>query len=102
MRVEIRNLIKDAQGDRVGYLDIRIIDIGLEIFGCQVHELKGRRWIKLPSKIYKKPGGHVGRNYFAKFFVSADYEAFCDAVFAELDRQFEKGPQVNALVEITK
>jgi len=100
MRVEIRNLIKDAQGDRVGFIDVRIIDIGLELFGCELHEQGSKRWVRLPSKTYKKPNGYLGRNFMAKFFIAEDYRRFCESVFAELDKQLEKSESINALREL--
>ena len=99
MEISIRNYRPDIQGSRVGFIDIRFASPALELFGCSIHQQGDKRWIGLPFKTYVKPGGWKGKNYMAKFHIPEDYQAFCDAVFTELDRQLEKSEQVNALRE---
>ena len=38
------------------FVDFTLLDIGLEIKGCAIHERENRRWLSLPSREYVKNG----------------------------------------------
>ena len=38
------------KGSLLGYADIFVPKMGLEIFGCSLHQKDGRRWVNFPSK----------------------------------------------------
>lgn len=40
------------KGSLLGYFDIFIEKMGLEIYGCTLHQKEGKRWINFPSKDY--------------------------------------------------
>ena len=38
------------KGSLLGFADFRIENLGIDVFGCNVYQKDGRRWINLPSK----------------------------------------------------
>lgn len=45
------------KGSLLGYADLFVPKMGLEIFGCSLHQKDGRRWINLPSREYTDDKG---------------------------------------------
>ena len=45
------------KGSLLGYADLYAPKMGLEIFGCSLHQKDGKRWVNLPSREYTDDQG---------------------------------------------
>lgn len=55
------------KGSLLGYADLYLPKVGIEIYGCSLHQKDGRRWVNLPSKEYTDGNGEKKYAPIVKF-----------------------------------
>lgn len=45
------------KGTLLGYADLYMPKMGIEIYGCSLHQKDGKRWVNLPSREYTDDKG---------------------------------------------
>ena len=69
----------------IGFLAVRLPDVGLEIRDIALHKKNGKRWLQLPVKPYKKKDGGKGWSYILNFHKKEQYNKFQEATLKALD-----------------
>lgn len=69
----------------LGYADFFIPKMGLEIFGCQLHQKNGRRWVNLPSKEFTTPAGEKAYAPIVRFKEKEHQIRFGDEALKAID-----------------
>ena len=54
LQVQAENVRPQRKGSRIGFVDIRFPQIGLELSDCTVHRSHESRWVNLPAGAYEK------------------------------------------------
>jgi hypothetical protein len=92
----------------VGFVDLVIPDLHLEIYEATVHQSGGRRWVGLPAKAQIDRDGRVRRDERGKVLYSAVLrfndnltrdafsERVVEALIAERPRAFDAAPSTGA------
>lgn len=101
--IECINFKPLTKGTLMGFADLRLPKLGLEIFGCSLHQKNGKKWVNFPSKEYTNPQGerkfyqHVRfinpnhQNEFIKEALEA-IEKKCHEEFSDKPQQTEEIP----------
>jgi len=86
------------RGKLVGFLDVFIPSVGIEIYGLTAFESDGRRWFNLPSREYEdKDTGQKKYSPIMRFPNEAYYNAFMNALRKEFDAYCMKQEGPSAL-----
>ena len=62
MKIEILEFKEHHKNTLQGFVDLLIIDTGLEIRGCTLHEKTDSKWIGLPGRAFEKNGEQCWAN----------------------------------------
>ena len=57
MNIAIKNYRPFEKNTLLAFLDLEIVDLGLELRGCTLHSKAGSRWIGFPGRPYKDKEG---------------------------------------------
>jgi len=76
MGVEITKFREFRKNSLIGFCNILMTNIGLEIRDATVHTKDGNQWIGLPPKPYEKEDGSTGYSYIIKFTDKVKYAQF--------------------------
>ena len=76
MPVECTGFRKFEKGTLLGFGDLLLPGVGIEIKECSIHEKNGKRWVNPPSKQYEKPDGTKGYSPLIRFADDKRYQAF--------------------------
>ena len=85
MAIEIIDFKPHHQNTLQGFLVVRLTETGLEIRDIALHQKNDNRWLQLPAKPYKKPGGGKGWSYILNFHEKERYQQFQSVVLDALD-----------------
>lgn len=77
MKIECLTYRPVSKGSFIGFCDLHIIDLGIEIRGCTMYSKDERRWINLPTRAYKNAGGEEKFSQIVRFRDQAQYQEFC-------------------------
>ena len=84
------------KGVLVGFVDIFVEKWGLEVYGIQLFQKNGKRWINFPSRTYEKEGEKKYLPYL-RFKESIHFEEFSKQVMVAIEKdseeRFNKTPQ---------
>ncbi len=83
-----------SKGALLGFADFRLPKMGIEIFGCSVHQKNGRRWVNLPSREYENELGEKKYASHVRFIEQAHYNAFGEQALKAIDKWCEENNQV--------
>lgn len=76
MSIECMRYKPINKGTLLGYVDLYIPKMGLEIYGCSFHQKDGRRWINFPSKEYTDEQGEKKYSATVRFREKSQMEDF--------------------------
>jgi len=85
MVIEIRKFRKHQKGTLVGFTNILMTTIGLEIRDVTLHRKDGQRWIGLPARPYVDANGETKYAYIVKFVDKDRWSRFQKEVLAAVD-----------------
>ena len=74
-----------VKGALLGFADFRLPKMGIEIYGCSVHQKNGRRWVNLPSREYENELGEKKYASYVRFVESSHYSAFIEQALKAID-----------------
>ena len=77
-----------------GYADFWVEKMGLEIYGCAVFQIDGRKWISMPSREYKDADGNSKFIPILRFRQKAHMDAFSKQGFFAI-KQYMKRQKEN-------
>jgi hypothetical protein len=83
-----------AKGALIGYADLYIEKMGIEIYGCAVFQSGNRKWLSMPSREYKDPQGATKYLSIVRFRDKNHMDAFSDAAIQAIDQFRAQQPQV--------
>lgn len=75
------------KGTLLGYADLFVPKMGIEIFGCSLHQKDGRRWINLPSREYTDNKGEKKFFSIIRFPNKAHMEEFSKQAKEAIERK---------------
>lgn len=87
MTIECMRYHAVNQGTLLGYADFYIPKTGQEIYGCQLHQKEGRRWINVPSREYKNELGEKKYAPFMRYREKTHMEAFLEACKKAIEKK---------------
>jgi hypothetical protein len=96
--IECLRYISINKGTLLGYADLWVEKMGIEIFGCSLHQKDGRRWVNLPSREYKDKNGETKYQSIIRFRNKSFYERFCKKAKEAIEKKCTeevKEPQQN-------
>ena len=64
------------KGSLLGYADLYVHKMGLEIYGCSLHEKNGHKWLNFPSREYINDAGEKKYASIIKFKEKSHMEMF--------------------------
>lgn len=85
MAVKITNFRTFSKNTLLGFFNILLTNVGLEIRDATLHEKNGKRWICLPAKPYQDEAGETKYSYIIKFMDREKSDQFQTAVLKALD-----------------
>jgi len=77
------------KGVLLGFADFRLPKMGIEIYGCSVHQKDGRKWVNLPSKEYQSETGEKKYSSYVRFIDADHYKKFIGEALDALKPFFE-------------
>lgn len=87
MSIECMKYKPVNKGVLLGYADIYVPKMGLEIYGCSFFQKDGRRWINFPSKEYKNDLGETKYASIVRFREASHMEAFTEACKKAIEKK---------------
>lgn len=88
--IECIKFVSYSKGTLLGYADFYIPKMGLEIYGCQLHQKNGRRWVNFPAKEYTKPDGEKGYSFIVRFRDKDHQSKFGEEALKAIDAYCQK------------
>ena len=79
-----------VKGALLGFADFSLPKMGIEIYGCSVHQKNGRRWVNLPSREYENEMGEKKYASYIRFIDSQHYSAFIEEALKAVDRKCQE------------
>ena len=87
MTIECMRFQSVNKGSLLGYADFYIPKTGQEIYGCQLHQKDGRRWINLPSKEYTNDQGERKFSPCVRYRERSHMDAFSEACKKAIEKK---------------
>lgn len=87
MTIECMRYTAVNKGSLLGYADFYVPKTGQEIFGCQLYQKDGRRWINLPSKEYTNDQGEKKFAPCVRYRERAHMDAFSEACKKAIEKK---------------
>ena len=97
MTIEVSKFRKMGKGTLLGFCNILMTGIGLEIRDCTLHESQGKRWVNLPSKPYQAEDGTTKYSYIVSFPDKEIYWAFQEQALKALDEFLSRDKSVREI-----
>lgn len=85
MHIECKRYKAINKGTFVGYADLFLPEIGIEIFGCTLHQKDEKRWVNLPSKSFKTNKGVDKFSPIVRFKDPSAFKDFCICAKESID-----------------
>lgn len=86
MDIECIRFKSHNKNNCLGFADIYIFDLDMEIFGLSLMQKDGKRWVNFPAKLYEKDGEKKYLSYF-RFRDKDNYFKFCESVKKAIDKK---------------
>lgn len=86
MDIECKNFRPIKGGNFLGFADLILKDLGIELFGCTLYEKDSRRWVNLPTRSYKNKEGVEKYSQIVRFTRQETYREFCEKAKEAIDR----------------
>jgi hypothetical protein len=96
MTIECLKYTSVNKGSLLGYADFYVPKTGQEIYGCQLHQKEGRRWINLPSKEYTNDLGEKKFAPCVRFRERSHMDAFSEACKKAIEKKCAEAPAYSA------
>lgn len=93
MSIECINYKPVNKGSLLGYADLFVPKMGLEIFGCSLHQKEGRRWVNLPSKEYTNDMGEKKYAPVVRFREKSHTDAFIKLAKESIEKKCAEQPK---------
>lgn len=87
MNIECLKFQAVSKGLLVGFADFYIPKTGIEIFGCQLFQKDGKRWINMPSREYTNDKGEKKYMSYVRFREAAHKEIFNELALKAIDKK---------------
>lgn len=78
MSVECMNYKPVNKGSLLGFADLFVPKMGLEIYGCTLHQKDGRRWVNFPSREFTNDQGEKKYMSIVRFREKTHMNAFTE------------------------
>ena len=85
MSVECLEFKSYVKGCMLGFFNIYVPKMGIEIFGCSLWQKNGKRWVNLPSREYKDSEGQTKYMPMLRLREKGHYEAFMKEIKKSVD-----------------
>ena len=85
MAIKITKYREFKKGSLLGFCNILMDNISLEIRDVTYHQKDGKRWVGLPAKPYQDEKGETKYSYIIKFLDKARWGQFQKATLEALD-----------------
>lgn len=91
MTIECMRFTPVNRGALVGFADIYIAKMDLEIYGCQFCNKNGKRWLSMPQREYMKDGE---KKYLSivRFKDKSKQDAFAEAAIKAIEKKIVEQP----------
>ena len=89
--IKVISYLPVKKGTCIGFITVRLTQIGLEIRDCVIHQKNNSRWIQLPAKPYKQDG-ETKWNYIIKFYMQDKANQFQQLTLKAFD-EYNKVPR---------
>jgi|SRR5688572_17749329 len=99
MSIECLKFQSVSKGLLVGFADFYIPKTGLEIFGCQLFQKDGKRWINMPSREYTNDQGEKKYAPYIRYREATHKEMFNKLAIEAIDK---KCAELNAVPNPTQ
>lgn len=87
MSIECLKFQSVNKGNFVGFCDFFIPKTGIEIYGCQLFQKDGRRWINMPSREYTNDQGEKKYAPYLRFRDPAHKEMFNELALKAVEKK---------------
>lgn len=87
MNIECLKYQSVNKGLLVGFADFYIPKTGIEIFGCQLFQKDGKRWINMPSREYTNAEGEKKYMPYIRFRENAHKDLFTELALKAIDKK---------------
>ena len=87
MNIECLKFKSVNKGLLVGFADFYIPKTGIEIFGCQLFQKEGKRWINMPSREYANDKGEKKYMEYVRFREPSHKEIFTELALKAIDKK---------------
>ena len=74
--MECFNFRSHTSGTLQGFADVRVPNMGIELYGCAYHKKGDKEWVNLPSREYVDENGEKKYISTIKFIEKDDYHNF--------------------------
>lgn len=78
MTIECMSFKAHKSGSLLGFANLFVPKMGLEIFGLSLHQKEGKRWLNMPSREYEDENGERKYLSIIRFREKSHYNAFID------------------------
>lgn len=106
MTVECMEFKSHNNGNLLGFANFWIPKMGMEIYGCSLHQKGDQRWVNLPSREYKDKEGMTKYMPVIRFRDKEHYNAFIDACKRAIDEwisvNLPESQEIKAVEEVYK
>lgn len=75
------------RGTLQGFADLELPNLGIQVFGCSVHQKNGQRWVNLPSKEYETEGGEKKYLSVVRFIEGDKLKKFSEEALKAVDKK---------------
>lgn len=100
MSIECIRYTPVNKGSLVGYADLYVVKWDFEIFGCQLYQKDGKRWVNFPSKEYQdKQTGEKKYSFVNRFRNKNNFEAFTKSAKEAIEKKAAEGQTYQAPIE---
>jgi hypothetical protein len=87
MSIEVTKFRPYNKNTLLGFVDLKMTKVGMEIRECTYHEQNGKAWVGLPARCYEKDGetSWVPLVWFEKEYLQTFQKAAREAIQAYLE-----------------
>jgi hypothetical protein len=90
MLIECKRYKEIKKGTFIGYADLTLSEIGIEVFGCTLHQKDEKRWVNLPSRTYKDLTGTDKHAPIIRFSDPSKFREFCICAKESVDNYIKQ------------
>lgn len=99
MNIECLKFQPVSKGLLIGFADFYIPKTGLEIFGCQLFQKDGKRWINMPSREYTNEQGEKKYMPYIRYREAAHKELFTELALKAIDKKCAEMQALNQPIQ---